>query len=76
MRVIIWILYTALSIYCILDYFLSAALFKLGYDELNPFMLWMMGPNKNVLNILYFKVIMLAVAGFLIVVYTSKEKSK
>jgi len=73
-KVIIWILYITLSIYCLLDYFLSAALFKLGYDELNPFMLWMMGPNKNVLNILYFKIAMLSIAGFLIFIYTNKIK--
>jgi len=73
MKIIIWTLFIVLSIYSILDYYLSTSLFKLGFDELNPIMLWIIGAENKFINILYFKILTLSIVGFLLIFYTIKK---
>ena len=72
---IYWFLYTLLCIYCILDYYHTIALVSFGMEEINPIVLWIIGPDYNWRYLLYTKVVSLAVLGALLIIKQVKDKT-
>jgi hypothetical protein len=73
MRFIIWLMYIVLSIYCMLDYFLTVALIQTGCIEINPVIIWLIGKDKNWINIFYTKGSLLILLGVLLFIYLRKK---
>jgi hypothetical protein len=73
MRFIIWLMYIALSIYCMLDYFLTVALIQTGGIEINPVIIWLIGKDKNWINVFYTKGSLLILLGVLLFIYLRKK---
>lgn len=61
------LLYAVLSVFCILDYFQTIALINVGYTELNPIVLRIIGEDNDWNKLLLFKVVMLALLGILLI---------
>ena len=67
MRLIIWLLYMDLIFYNIIDYSQTKQLILLGAaKESNPIVNWFIGINGNLDNILYLKLVVLAILGMLL----------
>lgn len=58
-----WLLYICLVPYVLVDHFQTVALIELGYEELNPFVLWVIGTNQTWDYILIVKVALLTILG-------------
>jgi len=76
MKTIIWMLYLALSAFCILDHFHTVALIESGAEELNPVVLWIIGNNKNWINLFYYKLTLVLFIGFMLFIYLKKVYPK
>lgn len=58
-----WLLYICLVPYVLVDHFQTVALIELGYEELNPFVLWVIGTDQTWDYILIVKVALLTTLG-------------
>lgn len=68
MKIITWFLYLGLAVYSILDYFHTVTLIKLGFQEANPIVLWLIGPDEQWLRLLIAKVLLLTLVGILLII--------
>ena len=66
---VIFCLYIALSAYFILDYYHTVALITYGLEEINPFVLWIVGEPAQWENLLAVKVGLLVFLGGLLIFY-------
>lgn len=66
MKLVIWVMYAVLSIYCLLDYFLTIQLAQVGGIEINPVIIWIIGENENWMNVFYAKSLVLILIGILL----------
>jgi uncharacterized membrane protein len=67
------LLFGTLSIYSILDYTQTLALIQCGYKEVNPIVLYLIGPNENWIVLLTFKIAFLVWLGTCMVIQHFKE---
>jgi uncharacterized membrane protein len=58
-------LLAALALYSMLDYYQTLSLLECGHEEINPVVLWLIGPDENWLILLACKI------GFLILLATT-----
>ena len=65
--VIRWLMYIALSAYCLLDYYHTIALIGCGYTEANPIVVWIIGPDEVWIRALYVKIFFLLMLGILLI---------
>ena len=64
---VIFCLYIALSAYFILDYYHTVALITYGLEEMNPFVLWVVGEPAQWENLLAVKMVLLILLGALLI---------
>ena len=64
---VIFCLYIALSAYFILDYYHTVALITYGLEEINPFVLWIVGEPAQWENLLAVKMVLLILLGTLLI---------
>jgi hypothetical protein len=67
-KLILFLMYISLCIYCLLDAYQTKLLLSLGAIEINPIMAWIMGDENNCLPILCWKVFFLLALGALLIV--------
>ncbi len=67
-----WLLYVALSIYCLLDAYQTKLLLDLGAYEMNPMLAWIMEASGTWLSMLFVKIILLITLGFLLLMQNYK----
>jgi len=74
-KAITWLMYIALCVYCILDYFQTVALISAGYTEANPIVVWIVNQSGDWEYLLYIKIFWLSVLGVLLAIKGSKNKN-
>ena len=68
-------LFIALSVYFILDHYHTVALITYGLEEINPFVLWIVGEPAQWENLLAVKVgLLVFLGGLLILNYYDKKR--
>lgn len=60
-------LYLALTVFCLIDHFQTVALIEVGFEELNPIVLWIIGEDQNWDRLLIYKVGSLSLLGLLLI---------
>jgi hypothetical protein len=69
-------MFIALSVYSMLDYYQTLSLIQFGHEEINPVVLWLIGPNENWTILLVCKISFLALLGTTIVLQHIKKKRR
>ena len=69
MKTIIWLLYSAVVIYSLLDGAQTIMLLDLGAQEANPFLRWLIEKTGTVYSIIYVKTIVLIYLLVLLIIY-------
>jgi len=67
-------MFIALSIYSMLDYYQTLSLIQFGHKEINPVVLWLIGPSENWTILLACKIGFLALLGITLVLQHIKKK--
>ena len=62
------LLYLALAVFCLIDHFQTVALIEVGFEELNPIVLWIIGGNQDWDRLLIYKITSLGLLGLLLIV--------
>lgn len=60
-------LYITLTIFCLIDHFQTVALIEVGFEELNPIVLWVIGEDQNWNRLLIYKIVSLSILGLLLI---------
>lgn len=60
-------LYITLTIFCLIDHFQTVALIEIGFEELNPIVLWIIDENQDYDRLLIYKIISLSILGLLLI---------
>jgi len=64
----------ALAVFSLMDHFQTIALIELGYEEVNPIVLAIVGQDKNWDNLLIVKVSLLILCGALLIINYYKKR--
>lgn len=71
------IMFIPLCVYSILDYYQTISLLECGMEEVNPVVLWIIGPNMNWKLLLTAKIVFLILLGLLLVTeYIQKRRTQ
>ena len=62
------VMFIPLCIYSILDYYQTVSLLKCGMEEINPIVLWLIGPDENWELLLAAKIAFLVMVAILLFV--------
>lgn len=62
------LLYIALTVFCLIDHFQTVALIEVGFEELNPIVLWIIGEDQNWNCLLIYKTVSLGLLGLLLII--------
>ena len=69
------LLFFAMAVFCLMDYFQTVALIELGYTELNPIVMFIVNDGANWNNLLILKIVLLTMCEtFLITNYYQKRR--
>lgn len=68
------LLYISLTIFCLIDHFQTVALIEVGFEELNPIVLWIIGENQDWNRLLIYKIVSLSLLGVLLIINHRQRK--
>lgn len=71
-KLIVFLLYVVVYVFCILDYFHTTTLISVGLTETNPIVLYIVNDGKDWINLLIFKLALLTVLGVGLIFYLKK----
>ncbi len=73
---VLWLLFTVICAYNVLDVYQTQALFEFGLVEGNPILLFLMKNSQDMNTIIIFKCATLLFLGIMIFIYNRKQSSR